>query len=375
MNKLKFLLATFVVILLTLGLYSCNKEGEINNESNTQEPQKNEIIVKRIKDAKLDVNSTTKSFNEIAKFKSDYELVIFLDKMNNLSNEENDAIVDNLRYKTLGSKILSISKALDGAKSENDINMIIRNSKGLFWKNSDDEIVLSKLVTKHSIFPFLNEDMMIQVGDQYFKYLGNFCLISKSIENLKLIDNVDKATKLFNQKENNIFGDIKCNLVYRDVTRTDLRSDNGTAVRLEETHDPSWCRNDRRIKLEYAFPENINEFLDPIFGITVQHTLIRQVKIWALKKGIPCIWYTYPADYTWTNFYFEYSVSTNIGTPGTVEWILPGATKNNTYDWVRGEEIAFYVSSFGQFYDVMWTKKKSSVTHIGMNGKWINLNE
>jgi len=375
MNKLKFLLATFVVTVFTLGFYSCTTEGVISNESNSQELHKNEIIVKRIKDAKLDVNTLTKSFTEIANFKSDYELVIFLDKMNNLSEQENAAIIGNLGYKTLGSKILSINKALEVAKSEDEITTIIRNSNGLFWKNSDDENVSSKLITKHSIFPLLNEDMMIQVGDQYFKYLGDFCLISKSIDRLKSIDNVDKAAKLFNQKGNNTFGDIKCNLAYRDLTSTDLRTDNGTAVRLEETHDPSWCKNDRRIKLEYAFPEDINIFSDPIFGTTQQHTLSRQVKIWALKKGIPCIWYTYPANYTWNNFHFEYSVSTNIGTPGTIQWILPNATMDNTYDWVRCEEIAFYVSNFGQYYNVMWTKKKSSVTHGGMNGKWINLNE
>jgi hypothetical protein len=365
MKKYKKILFLSLVYLFIFS--SCKKEENIQNEESYKRNQK---IEESILNSTIDMTGVVANFDtEMAKFSSSFEYVCFLQKFSKLNEPEKASLISKLKFKTLRQYNIDLMSVLDNFETKEEVIAYTQaNNKHIKFINFDnDESEVSLIGEPITILKnLLNKDRVIKVGDEYWKYFGKYVVKSK---NLNELQELNSENAISNSKLNH-------SVTWEHITSTKFanRNDIGIAIREQEEYNPAWCKNDRRIKIEYKLEKFKNTFNDPAFGTTTQNTVYREAAVWALKKGIPCIWYQYPAEMSWHNFHFEYDKVHYFGN-GTTDvqhhlWQFPDESKPDQWDWVRNDNIDFYVEEFGEAVHADWTKRKSSITHNGMNGKW-----
>jgi hypothetical protein len=217
--------------------------------------------------------------------------------------------------------------------------------------DNGEKKVIEKEISEHSIAPFLNTDRIIQIADNYQKFIGNISVESINYEQLKQVFDSKKVAGL------------KYEEVYQIISGVDdsmSKTHVGTVLSWEAKKDMRNCMNDRKAILEaYFLDESFT-----VFGVFISQ-IRPQIGVVAERKGLPCIWYKYNTDITWNNFYVEYS----IDFAPNIVWTETDVTQY-TKVIVRSHDLI----DFDDSPDVTWKRIISDVTTTGLGTSSLSVN-
>jgi len=365
MNRLKFLLAAFVVALVTLGLYSCAKE-----ETNTE----NQVINEELTNISQNYSQLVDLSSNVATFKSDEDFCRFMKILPMLSDQQKEELVNQTQFTTLEEHLEYLYEQLDLIDDREDfISFVNQNSDYLeiVTNDIDDEEVVEKEISLDPSAIIHNNDRIIKVGDTYIKYISDLCVKSMDYEVLKSIRTSEdvKNSRLEFEKAYNILGSEN------SARWTDL----DVCFSLQAENNRPWCKNDRRVKLTWCIIEDVftTEIPRPDGGKDKikNNRVFVTTKIHPTKKGIPCIWYNYTTLITRNNFNFAGDVRvTNSAITTSFNLTRPNTSVEssglNTLDLVLS-----YFPLGNQKTEACWTTERCSVTTRGMDTFWIHLNQ
>jgi hypothetical protein len=358
MNKLKFLLATFVVAALTLGIYSCAKEA-VHTES---KPVSDDLsVISQDYSQLVDLNSN------VATFKSEEDFNSFIKILPTLSQEQKMELVNQTSFTSVDEHLDNLYQQLDLIDNrEAFISFVNQNSDylAIMTNNSGDEEVVEKEISQHTSSIIHNTDRMIKVGDTYYKYISDLLVKDKDYNSLKSLKSVDdvKRSRLNYETAYEILGQDN------SVRWDDLNK----WFSLEAENDQPHCRHDRRVKLSWTLIEFTDK--DKVLEITGKRIHLL-TEIHPTKRGIPCIWYRYKTVITRNSFNFRGNIrvsnsnlasSFNISKPNTVV----NASSLDSDDFLFG-----FIPFGNQKAEACFTFERCDVTTQGMGGFWINLNQ
>lgn len=368
MNRLKFLLVSLLGLFIVFNFVSCSHETEFmeTNAIITENPNAKSFSIQELLTISKQFNNDYAVFDDINQYSN------FVNSYSNINQTDKDLLLGSISYVSIDKYLDNLLTELDRFTTREEVVRFVRNNekylKMVINKNGDEEVEFQNISYYHSR-PFLNQDQIVKVGDEFFKYISNLCVRSKDLSSLKQLKTVSDI------KNSSLKYDTVAKLLFKSSENLDNNSrwgDEGVPYIFEEIHDPSWCKNDRKVRLTLEFVTSINTFWDPIFGTTYQHTVSRSALLEGRKKGIPCIWYGYSTVLTWNNFDFRYRIYFN-GTITSHTWTFAN-TEQTSSGIHRHNQIQFYVENW-DLCDFEWTKKRTSASSRGMAGKWLEVDE
>lgn len=370
MNKLNFFILGFLALFFSLNFTSCNDGTNIiESNSNLNDHQNPNAKVFSVQEMNAISEKFTKDY---AVFEDINQYTNFINSYSNMSQLDKDNLVSLIPFVSFDKYLEGLLAELDKFNTREEIVRFVKNNdrylKILKNDEGEEEVEFQNISYFHGR-PFFNNDQIVKVGEEYYKYLDDICVKGKDVNSLKQLKTVNDV------KNAGIKYDTVAKLLFKSGEKIDNNSrwgEEGVTFEWEEIHDPSWCKNDRKVRLTLEFVSNVNTFWDPIFGTTVQHTVSRSALLEGRKKGIPCIWYGYSTVLTWNNFDFRYRINFN-GTITSHTWTF-GNTVQTSSGIHRHNQIQFYVANW-DFCDFEWTKKRTSATSQGMAGKWLEVDE
>ena len=233
-----------------------------------------------------------------------------------------------------------------------------------------EEEVQEKDITGHLIYPLLNKDKIIKIGDTYQKYFSKICVESKNMEELLQLSDEKVA----------MHSGLKYFIAFTtnpsELNKDELQprwGELGTFRQWEKENDKYWCKNKRKVRFRAGFPYSVVVLEDPLgHGYDLHQVFAyREAKVAAYRKGIPCIWYPYKTKIIWNDFHLEYDTNWN-GNINHYIWLHPNETKENVKSIIRKDLLQVFISEW-QLFDVQMTKVKSNITTKGIWDKWLNV--
>lgn len=346
------------LFLVVFAFFACNKEL-IQDSNNEVQSINLEIDVDRVVDNFKSNYAFFESKDELSRF------MISFDKLNDSKKEE---LVKSLKFKTINKTIDDYYEEMAKLRTEEEFQNLVNKSNGLFEIGLNDEgekEVFEVGLTKHSIVNFLNENLIIKVGENYFKYYADLLIKSNSPQELSRL----------NSKEAIINSGLPFETSYK-VLKSEVNSRWGEAnlVRTwKETKDKPWCNSDRRVRLRVSIVEEYHNVNDPILG-NITHILVgRNANVYPFRKGFPCIWFNYKTRIIWEDFDLKYKTKENSDQILSHHWVHANEdveARNIT----RKSTIFAYIPQFGHTFDCMWTDIVSNITTRGIWSKWLRVN-
>lgn len=356
MNRLKFLLAAFVVAILTLSIYSCGKEDNLTENQVNKNDQTN-ISQEYLQ--LVDLNSS------MATFKSEDDFAKFMEILPTLSQQQKEELVSQTQFTTVEEHLEYLYEQLDLIDDRQlFINFVSQNSEFLEISVNEfgDEEVIEKEISLDPSALIHNVDRIIKVKDTYYKFIGDIQVECKDYNTLKLIKSKKDA-------ENSR---LDCKLAYKVLgySESSRWTDLNKMFSLQAENNQSGCKNDRRVKFSWG----LLEFTDKA-GDIIGKRIHLITEIHPTKKGIPCIWYKYKTLITRNNFNFAGNIRVTSSTLSTSFNI----TKPNTAVEASGLDSNDFLFAFipigNQKAEACFTLERVDVTTRGMGGFWINLNQ
>lgn len=307
---------------------------------------------------------------DYASFSSDKSYYRFISSFYDLSEMEREQILGKLKFETIDAFLHGLLEQIDKMQTREEVfNFIDTNSKYLKLERSSDgeEYVEFNNYSEHISNSFFNKDQIIKVGDVYYKYVDDVCVLG---EDLNKIRELDTKEKILNS---NLDYFIATNMINEYESIVVRWGDLEKLYTWEKAFNPGWCKNDRKVKMKLifrgsGFPLYVDNKLISASVVVSRSSIVK-----AFRKGIPCIWYRHKDNITWKNFSFEYDLK--IGEDIThYFWSKPDMTFENTYYQDFTEKI-FEFDKLKTDFDCQWTKKGSSVTTSEMNGVWLHVAE
>lgn len=356
------ILAMFFMLLLS----SCNKEPEalvIRANSSFEEPQDQvkQSGPHEMKFEKINISTITNNFSsQMATFRDEKEFQTFIHNYNELSEEQQESVVSRLQYSTLKKKIDKAYLEMISYREESQFYNKINELDGLLsieFNEDGEKEVFEPLVSRHSVLPFLNEDMLIKVGPSYFKYVGKYAFISDNSSSLRKIMTLEDA----------LAKSIEHQLVVESISvsqsEIDMRQDVNTPFSFFKTINKPYCNSDRRARLTVLLDVDVNSTFREYF---------REAEFTALRKGFPCIWYKYNTQMSWDNFDMVYDNATTVpGDPTlTVNWTESSWSCSSCKEKVFRESIGTIVNPYEMILD--WVKVESDLNTTGVGDFNVN---
>jgi len=366
MNRLKILLAAFVVAVLTLGLYSCAKE-----ETNTE----NKVINDELTNISQNYSQLVDLSSNVATFKSEEDFSKFMKILPTLSDQQKEELVNQAAFTTFENYLDSLYEQMNMIDDREEfINFINQHSDvfEIIIDDSGDEEVIEKEVSLDPSAIINNKDRIFKVGDTFYKHISDICIKSKDYNILKTIKSKNDAIN------SRLDYDIAYKILGSDSSLrwTDLNKE----FSLIAVNNQSGCNNDRRVKLSWeVFEDDITIKIPRADGGTdkIKNNLVLvTTEIHPTRKGRPCIWFKYKTLITRNNFNFTVDVRVTNSTIATSF----NLTRPNTQVEARGLDtgpdlVLSYFPIGNQKTEACWTRERADVTTQGMGGLWINLNQ
>jgi hypothetical protein len=266
MRKL-FYLVGFSLITLQ---FSCSKET-VNNESK--------------KDYSIS-NIISNFSNQYAKFEDFNSIKTFLEDFYKMEESAKKVLIKSLPYKTRSKHFEQQYLKIETFKNSKDASSFIYNNPNFIVSktSSGSEIALEKAKTYHLLYPFLNKDGIIKIGDEFQKYFLEYVVSSKEYNKLKNVYSLKEA------EENNL-KPLKVVTLLNSNNLNQRSNEINITKFKEKIYDPSNCINDRRIEVENGVFDNIISF-----GGLTTHIIEFVFEARPYKKGIVCIWYPYSTN-------------------------------------------------------------------------------
>lgn len=282
-------------------MVSCSKD-EVLNET--------EVLEKST--FKVDLNNVTSQFkNEYAFFKSDEELRAFSMQYNDLDDNTKTAILGKLNYQTLVAHIDEIYEGMISIETRETFVDYVDNYSGLMeivTSIDGEEEVEEKEISQHVVAPFLNTDRIIQVGNEFRKYIGGYYVAA---EDYNILKDINTTKDIY-----------KSGLDYQEV----ITIESGVTQKVfsfsdEIVRNERWCKNDRKAELNVFFKVMSFKITGGSVS-TTEYDVVPSAEATAKRKGVPCIWYKYKNPIEWKDFHIEYE----IDGAGIQTWQLPNTT-------------------------------------------------
>lgn len=343
--KSRFFFYLFFLALIT----SCTKEEEIKNDSITDVQILNKLV---------NSNNT-----EYASFKDGKELLDFALAFDRLEAENQETFLSKLKYKTRPEEYQSIAAGIDNLQTRDQIVDYVSKHKSILKiKTQKDGIekVTENGMSAHYLNTFINKDGLLKVGEYFHKYLLDYVIYGKDLHQLQnIID--EEAMKRSGLKYEKVVEHIDS----KSITN---RDDLDVIFAQTQTNENSGCKNDRRIEFSLAMKR---ELFSDINGFKVYH-FNRESKVKALRRGIPCLWYSYSTPITWNNCnftgFFTFSLD---GSTVPTSFTANNVTINTSEITRNGFVFANVPIGSNNNITFTWTNKRTSATHQGMAGAWI----
>lgn len=347
MKQFFLFLVTLTIILQT----SCSKDPL--SEQNNQEYSVSDIIA---------------GFNENYALFEDFKSIShFLKEFQKMGDEEQKSLIRRLSYKTRAKELSSQYAKIETFNSEVSARSFILNNPFFEIKltSGGSEIALEKGRSHHLIYPFLNKDGIIKIGDEYQKYFSDYMISSKKYSEIKDIYSVEQAEKL----------NLKPKKVVTLLTGKELdqRSNEINFEFFKELiHDPSGCSNDRRIQVSQGCFESIVSF-----GGLTTHLIDFFFEARPFKKGIICIFYNYSTNVKIFNFNYAGNTKFTVGTQSvnSQNFLIthPNVEVNtNCFEKKGGLNSILRTEPYNAF--AMHTNRRVDVYAQGMNNMWLVIN-
>lgn len=307
--------------------------------------------------------------SEFAVFESEEELLHFIKYYESLEKAQKANILNRINFETLNDKISTLFEQMNNFDKEEQFFELVSSSNGILTIKEDEisekEVIRNKIYL-HPIYPFLNKDFLVKVGNNYHKYFDNLLVKSESKEKLNLLNTSEKII-------NSSLQHLEVYEILNSHNQIIERWGEANLIRTwtEEKNKP-YCKNDRRVRLEVGIIDVKNTFNDPIIGTTNQHTISRIAEVIPSRKGIPCIWYNYNTRIIWDNFDMTYETMENGDAVIVYNWIENDIDVEDNRV-LRSDEIFAYTEEFGQLFDCQWTEIKSDISTRGIWDKWLNV--
>lgn len=335
-----FKLLTLLASVLLFGFYACSDESAVIDSAT--ENQSNALM-----------QNLAKFNSKYAEFDDDKDLVDFYKSYSDLDDVERLEFMKALPYQTLQSFLIELQKPFEGFKSKEEFVNYLNGSdylKLIVQKDGIDKVV-EVSPSYHFAANFINKDKIIKVGNTYRKYFGDFMVESQEYDALLPVN------------ESNF---KRSGLQYSKVVEAlDLNNSRSNELNyyFEQTasSDVSGCKNDRAIEFGYGMFSNLagSEFIVS-FSATVT----------PLHKTLFCAWSDYNTDIYWNNFDFQGTlifngITVNFNKQFPNETVEGKIFTRSGFFWGTGPVTGGYNASFA------WTKRRSSVSHRGMNGVYL----
>lgn len=335
-----FKLLTLLASVLLFGFYACSDESAFIDSAAIN--QSNALM-----------QNLAKFNSKYAEFDDDKALVDFYKSYSDLDDVKRLEFMKTLPYQTLQSFLIDLQKPFEGFKSKEEFVNYLNGSDYLKLVTQNDGIdkVVEVSPSYHFAAYFINKDKIIKVGNTYRKYFGDFMVESNDYSALLPVN------------ESNF---KRCGLQYSKVVEAleNNNSRNELNYLFQEflTNDPSGCTKDRRIEFScgmfanYSGPEYLVQFVS---------------KVIPYHRNLFCSWSDYKTDIYWNNFDFRGTLTVN------------GITVNFNQQRPNETINAYIFDRSGPFWGTgpvtngsinatfFWSKKRSSVSHRGMNGVYI----
>lgn len=334
-----FKLLTLLASVLLFGFYACSDESTVIDSST--ENQSNALT-----------QSLTKFNSKYAEFADDKALVNFYKSYSHLDDVKRLEFMKTLPYQTLQSFIKELQKPFEGFKSKEEFVNYLDGSdylKLVAQKNGIDKVV-EVSPSYHFAAYFINKDKIIKVGNTYRKYFGDFMVESQKYDALLPVN------------ENNFKrSGLSYNIVVEALDKNYSRNELNYLFSDIITNDPSGCKNDRRIEFHCGMFGNLTG---------LEYLVDFKAEVIPFHRNLFCSWSDYTTDIYWNNFDFQGVLNFN-GTTVNFNSQLPDETINSNIFkrsgifWGTGPVTGSYSATF------TWSKRRSSVSHRGMNGVYI----
>ncbi|MCB0649411.1 MAG: hypothetical protein KDC49_22230 [Saprospiraceae bacterium] len=336
-----FKLLTLLASVFLLGFYACDDEANITNVSAVKSNRLQEI--------------TSNFTSSYAQFKDGNELLELAKIYSELGDQERQDYQKNLPFQNLQSYLTELHKPFDGFQTRDEFVNYLKDSDYLqliTQKEDGVEKVVPVSPSYHFAVNFINKDKILKVGNTFQKYLGVYMVEADNYNALLLINegNLDRSG-------------LKYSVVVESVENINLRNELDVTYYQEAIDDNSFCKNDRRIEWTIGFYSN--NFTD-INNVTVKH-FTRKAFIEPYKKGIPCVWYRYSTPTYWNNCNLSGTLLVN-GSPNVFTFTVADATVNTDH-FERSHFV--FAGSPANTYNYTWSSKRSSLSHQGMGGIWL----
>jgi hypothetical protein len=325
----------YASILLASGflISSCNKDAQLVEK---------DVQVSVDENSKL-VNDYLKLFNDdYAYFESEDALRNFMIELKNLPYTEQKEVFNGLKYPTFEGYISDIYDGMDALESVEVFENYIKNYENyleIISTTDGEREVSEKEKVTFDVYPILNADRIIKVGDKFQLFIASYIVESDNISNLKRIKNIEDI--------------ISSGLPFNDYRASSRGRYSRQSYR--ETHNPRRCKNDRRLTLEVGYED--------VGGTSV---IAPYAELIAQRKGFPCIWYRSNASISWSNFYFK----SDINGTASLDWQI-NITLTNYGKSIRVVDNTSVQRS--PMPSILWTKQRSYATTSVIPGA-ININ-
>lgn len=336
--------------IIAFSFTSCEKENTTNIDSPSEDVLNSDDLSK--------VLTIAQGFKtDYAEFKDGAEFLEFSKAYSNLNTMDRRRAINSYSFKTRSQVFDDLNETIGGFDTEEEvIDFVDQNSDILVLVDNEDgsKEVVEADASKHVAYHFLNSNGIIKVGEDFHKYVGLYLLKSKNYSELISVNNVEEAAKLGLESAKVV------NLL--NTKRDDLDVEFSRQI----DNDNSFCKNDRRIRLEYEMAENVFTV-----GGTLNIQLNRILKVLARRRGIPCAWYAYSTPITWNDCEFTGDV-TLAGV--TDNLVFTAANETTTSTSIDRSGLAWGTVPLGSTSVTFnWTVRETRTTHQGMAGIWIEL--
>jgi len=353
------------LFIITFLFSACSDNLNLNNEIGSL-------------DSNRDLKEILSGFSDqYAIFKSENELSDFIIHFNTLSDSEKEEIIIDLPFITISQVLKDFYEEIPTFTRAQQFYDLVEESNGLLQieqsPDGDSEVVEIGL-SDHDIWNFLNNKMIVKVGNEYFKYYNQYRISSVDANELDRINSIESVHN----------SNLGFELAYEELFTYDgfMRiNDIGQTIKDEVVKNEPWCKNDRRLRYRARIGRN---FASSSSGIT-GHWLYAYVKLRPATKGIPCIWYNYTTRVICEDFHhqFKYTIIDGevIQPEVLFDWVEPdydGETNQLHFEiqlptiYNSNSEIANGVP-FVEYYEAWWTKRYLDGTSRGIDPLWMNI--